>query len=46
MAVAAGLGGLFGSRMAHRVGRRAVRVAVVTIGFLLSGWYFLKIYAA
>jgi hypothetical protein len=45
MAVAAGLGGLFGSHMAHRVGRTAVRVGVITIGFVLSAWYFHKIYA-
>jgi len=46
MAVAAGLGGLFGSHMAHRVGRKAVRVSVVSIGFILSAWYFYKHYAA
>ncbi len=46
MAVAAGLGGLFGSHMAHRVGRGAVRAGVVGIGFLLSAWYFYKTYGA
>ncbi len=46
MAVAAGLGGLFGSHMAHRVGRRTVRIGVVCIGFILSAWYFYKTYAA
>ncbi|WP_243287994.1 sulfite exporter TauE/SafE family protein [Geothrix terrae] len=46
MAVAAGLGGLFGSHMAHRVGRRTVRVGVVSIGFILSAWYFYKHYMA
>ncbi len=46
MAVAAGLGGLFGSHMAHRVGRTTVRVGVVSIGFILSAWYFYKTYAA
>lgn len=45
MAVAAGLGGLFGAHMAHRVGRTAVRLGVITIGFVLSAWYFHKIYA-
>jgi hypothetical protein len=44
MAVAAGLGGLFGSHMAHRVGRKTVRVGVVSIGFILSAWYFYKRY--
>ncbi len=44
MAVAAGLGGLTGSHMAHRVGRGAVRVGVVSIGFILSAWYFYKTY--
>ncbi|HJW73910.1 MAG TPA: sulfite exporter TauE/SafE family protein [Geothrix sp.] len=44
MAVAAGLGGLFGSHMAHRVGRTAVRAGVITIGFALSAWYFYKTY--
>jgi hypothetical protein len=42
MALASGLGGLFGSHMAHRVGRRAVRGAVIGIGFVLAGWYFYK----
>jgi hypothetical protein len=46
MAVAAGLGGLFGSHMAHRVGRKTVRYGVVGIGFILSAWYFYKTYAA
>ncbi len=46
MAVAAGLGGLFGSHMAHRVGRKTVRYGVVSIGFILSAWYFYKTYAA
>ena len=45
MAVAAGLGGLFGSHMAHRVGRATVRYGVVSIGFLLAAWYFYKTYA-
>jgi hypothetical protein len=44
MAVAAGLGGLFGSHMAHRVGRTTVRVGVVGIGFILAAWYFYKTY--
>jgi hypothetical protein len=42
MAVAAGSGGLFGSHMAHRVGRKAVRFGVISIGFILSAWYFYK----
>jgi uncharacterized membrane protein YfcA len=42
MAAAAALGGLFGSHMAHRVGRRTVRVVVIGIGFALTGWYFYK----
>jgi len=42
MAVAATLGGLFGSHMAHRVGRKAVRGVVIALGFLLTGWYFYK----
>ena len=42
MAVAAMAGGFFGSHMAHRVGRRTVRRIVVAVGFLLSGWYFLR----
>jgi hypothetical protein len=46
MAVGAGLGGLFGSHMAHRVGRKTVRGSVVCIGFLLSAWYFYKLYGA
>jgi hypothetical protein len=45
MAVAAGLGGLFGSHMAHRVGRGPVRIGVVCIGFMLAAWYFYKTYA-
>ena len=45
MALSAGLGGLFGSHMAHRVGRTTVRGCVVSIGFLLSAWYFYKTYA-
>jgi hypothetical protein len=44
MAVAAALGGLFGSHMAHRVGRRAVRMVVIGIGFALTGWYFYKMH--
>jgi hypothetical protein len=46
MALAAGLGGLFGSHMAHRLGRRSVRSGVVGIGFALSAWYFYKTYGA
>jgi len=42
MAVASGLGGLFGSHMAHRVGRRTVRMLVIGVGFILAGWYFYK----
>lgn len=45
MAVAAGLGGLFGSHMAHRVGRRTVRITVISVGFLLTAWYFYKTHA-
>ena len=45
MAVAAALGGLTGSRLAHRVGRSAVRIVVVAIGFGLSAWYFFKLCA-
>jgi len=44
MAAAAGLGGLFGSHMAHRVGRKAVRGVVIGIGFVLTGWYFYKMH--
>jgi hypothetical protein len=32
--------------MAHRVGRTTVRIGVVSIGFILSAWYFYKTYAA
>ncbi|MBI1754091.1 MAG: sulfite exporter TauE/SafE family protein [Acidobacteria bacterium] len=46
MAAAAGLGGLFGSHMAHRVGRGPVRAGVVCIGFALAAWYFYKTYGA
>ena len=42
MMAAAGLGGLFGSHMAHRVGRKTVRMVVISVGFLLAGWYFYK----
>jgi len=44
MAVASCLGALFGSHMAHRVGRRAVRMLVIGVGFLLTGWYFYKMH--
>ena len=44
MAVAAMLGGLFGSHMAHRVGRKTVRAIVVLVGFFLTAWYFHKIH--
>jgi hypothetical protein len=44
MMVAAGLGGLFGSHMAHRVGRRTVRMIVIGVGFVLAGWYFYKMH--
>jgi len=44
MAVAAMLGGLFGSHMAHRVGRKTVRGVVIAVGFLLTAWYFYKIH--
>ena len=44
MAVAAALGGLFGSHMAHRVGRRTVRFIVIGVGFVLTAWYFYKIH--
>ncbi|HEX9010035.1 MAG TPA: hypothetical protein VF804_06690, partial [Holophagaceae bacterium] len=46
MAISAMAGGFFGAHMAHRVGRKTVRVAVVGIGFLLAAWYFYKHYAA
>lgn len=45
MALSAMGGGFFGAHMAHRVGRKTVRVAVVSIGFILSAWYFYKHYA-
>jgi hypothetical protein len=44
MMVTAGLGGLFGSHMAHRVGRRTVRTLVIGVGFVLAGWYFYKMH--
>jgi hypothetical protein len=44
MAVAAMLGGLFGSHMAHRVGRKTVRTIVILVGFFLTAWYFHKIH--
>jgi uncharacterized membrane protein YfcA len=44
MAVAAILGGFFGSHMAHRVGRRTVRFIVIAVGFILTAWYFYKIH--
>jgi uncharacterized membrane protein YfcA len=44
MALTAGLGGLFGSHMAHRVGRRTVRTLVIGVGFVLAGWYFYKMH--
>jgi uncharacterized membrane protein YfcA len=46
MMVTAGLGGLFGSHMAHRVGRRTVRWLVIGVGFVLAGWYFYKMHGA
>jgi uncharacterized protein len=46
MAVAAMLGGLFGSHMAHRVGRKTVRTIVILVGFVLTAWYFYKIHGA
>ncbi|MDE3032148.1 MAG: sulfite exporter TauE/SafE family protein, partial [Acidobacteriota bacterium] len=46
MALSAMAGGFFGAHMAHRVGRRTVRIAVVTIGFALSAWYFYKHHSA
>jgi uncharacterized membrane protein YfcA len=42
MAAAAILGGFFGSHMAHRVGRRTVRILVIATGFVLTAWYFYK----
>ena len=44
MAVAAMLGGLFGSHMAHRVGRKTVRGVVIAVGFILTAWYFYKVH--
>jgi len=44
MMVTAGLGGLFGSHMAHRVGRKTVRTVVIGVGFVLAGWYFYKMH--
>jgi len=38
------LGGMTGSHMAHRVGRKAVRGVVVGVGFALAGWYFYKMH--
>jgi hypothetical protein len=46
MAVTACLGALFGSHMAHRVGRRAVRMVVIGVGFVLTAWYFYKMHGA
>jgi hypothetical protein len=46
MAAGAISGGLFGSHMAHRVGRRTVRFVVIGIGFVLTGWYFFKTHGA
>jgi uncharacterized membrane protein YfcA len=44
MAVASVLGGLFGSHMAHRVGRKTVRYIVIGVGFTLTAWYFYKMH--
>ncbi|MDR3671162.1 MAG: sulfite exporter TauE/SafE family protein [Holophaga sp.] len=44
MVVTSCLGGLFGSHMAHRVGRKTVRVIVIGVGFVLAGWYFYKMH--
>jgi len=44
MMAASLLGGMFGSHMAHRVGRKAVRRVVIGIGFVLAGWYFYKMH--
>jgi uncharacterized membrane protein YfcA len=44
MAVGAAGGATFGSRMAHRVGRKAVRRVVIGVGFVLTGWYFYKMH--
>jgi len=44
MAVTACLGALFGSHMAHRVGRRAVRMLVIGVGFVMTAWYFYKMH--
>ncbi len=44
MMAASLLGGMFGSVMAHRVGRKAVRSVVIGIGFVLAGWYFYKMH--
>jgi len=46
MMAAAMAGGLFGSHLAHRVGRRTVRVTVILVGFTLTAWYFRKLYLA
>jgi uncharacterized membrane protein YfcA len=42
--VASVLGGLFGSHMAHRVGRKTVRYIVIGVGFTLTAWYFYKMH--
>ena len=46
MAVGAALGATAGSRLAHRVGRTAVRAVVIGVGFVLTGWYFFKMHGA
>jgi uncharacterized membrane protein YfcA len=44
MATGAVLGGLFGARLALRVGQKAVRQTVIVIGFSIAGWFFLRQY--
>jgi uncharacterized membrane protein YfcA len=44
MAIASMLGGFFGSHIAHKVGRKTVRLIIIVVGFALTAWYFYKIH--
>ena len=46
MIIASIIGGFFGAVVARRLDKNVVRYIVIAIGLVLSGYYFLRVYAA
>lgn len=46
MALGGLIGGYLGGRMSHRANRNVVRAVVITLGFVVAGYYFWRLYGS